>query len=113
MASHSYELIDVFTDQPLMGNQLAVFRHGGNIAEPLLRPLARELNLAETVFVYPPEAGGHARARIFTTWSELPFAGHPILGTACVLARAMSDTPATMDIRLETGKGVIPVKVES
>jgi trans-2,3-dihydro-3-hydroxyanthranilate isomerase len=112
MASHPYELIDVFTDQPLKGNQLAVFRHGENIAEPLLRQLARELNLSETVFVYPSKAGGHARARIFTTWSELPFAGHPVLGTACVLARAMPDTPATVDIRLETGKGIIPVKVE-
>lgn len=110
--SHPYELIDVFTDQPLAGNQLAVFPHGEDIDELLLQPLARELNLSETVFLYPPTDGGHARMRIFTTWCELPFAGHPTLGTACVLARTAKQAPAVVEVLLETGKGVVPVKVE-
>ncbi len=112
MTSHPYELIDVFTDQPLAGNQLAVFLHGEDIEEHLLQPLARELNLSETVFLYPSRGNAHARMRIFTTWCELPFAGHPVLGTACVLARAMKQSPAVVDVSLETEKGVVAVKVE-
>ena len=112
VTSHPYELIDVFTDRPLTGNQLAVFLHGEEVGEDLLRLLARELNLSETVFLFPPEAGGNARIRIFTTWSELPFAGHPVLGTACVVARQLATGPATVEVVLETGKGNIPVTVE-
>ncbi|MGI8647251.1 MAG: 2,3-dihydro-3-hydroxyanthranilate isomerase [Acidimicrobiales bacterium] len=112
MKSHPYELIDVFTDQPLAGNQLAVFPHGEDIDELLLQPLARELNLAETVFLYPPEADGQARMRIFTAWCEVPFAGHPVLGTACLLARAAQSAPTVVDLGLETGKGIVAVKVE-
>lgn len=112
VTSHPYELIDVFTDRPLAGNQLAVFRHGEAIGEDLLQPLARELNLSETVFLFPPEAGGHARMRIFAAWTELPFAGHPVLGTACLVARKLASAPATVDVVLETGRGPVPVTVE-
>ena len=108
MASYRYVVADVFTDRPLAGNQLAVFTDARGLPEELLQPLARELNLSETVFVLPAERGGHARIRIFTPGVELPFAGHPTLGTAFVLA-----APLSLDeIKLETGAGVVPVALE-
>jgi trans-2,3-dihydro-3-hydroxyanthranilate isomerase len=103
-----YRIVDVFTDRPLAGNGLAVFTDARGIPEEQLQPLARELNLSETVFVLPSEDGGHARVRIFTPTQELPFAGHPILGTAFILA-----APLQLDeIRLETGAGLIPIRLE-
>ncbi len=106
--SFRYVVCDVFTDVPLAGNQLAVFTDARELAEELLQPLARELNYSETVFVYPPAAGGHARMRIFTPATELPFAGHPILGTAFVLGGPLQ----LGELRLETGRGVVPVRLE-
>ena len=88
MATFRYVVADVFTDVPLAGNQVAVFTDAREIPEEQLQPLAREMKLSETVFVYPPSAEGNVRIRIFTPALELPFAGHPILGTAFVLARA-------------------------
>jgi trans-2,3-dihydro-3-hydroxyanthranilate isomerase len=108
MADFRYVVCDVFTDRPLAGNQLAVFTDARAIPEGLLQPLAREINFAETVFVYPPASGGHARIRIFTPARELPFAGHPVLGTAFVLAGPLQ-LPA---IVLETGAGPVPVALE-
>jgi trans-2,3-dihydro-3-hydroxyanthranilate isomerase len=108
MPAFRFVVADVFTDAPLEGNQLAVFTDAREIPASLLQPLAREINFSETVFVYPPEGDGHARIRIFTPVSELPFAGHPVLGTAFVLAGPLQLT----EIRLETGKGVIPVALE-
>jgi trans-2,3-dihydro-3-hydroxyanthranilate isomerase len=103
-----YVLVDVFTDTPLQGNGLAVFTDAREIPEQSLQPLAREMNLSETVFVYPREGEGDVRIRIFTPARELPFAGHPILGTAFVLA-----APLQRDLlRLETGSGVVPVRLE-
>ncbi|HYZ19789.1 MAG TPA: PhzF family phenazine biosynthesis protein [Gaiellaceae bacterium] len=108
MATFRYVVCDVFTDRPLEGNQLAVFTDARRLGEELLQPLAREINYSETVYVLPPEDGGHARMRIFTPTSELPFAGHPTLGTAFVLA-----APLQLDeIRLETGVGIVPVRLE-
>src|SRR5438128_2337950 len=66
------------------------------------------MNFSETVFVYPPEADGHVRMRIFTPSSEVPFAGHPTLGTAFVLAAPLQ----LVEIKLETGMGTIPVQLE-
>jgi trans-2,3-dihydro-3-hydroxyanthranilate isomerase len=108
MASFRYVVCDVFTDVPLAGNQLAVFTDARELPESTLQPLARELNYSETVFVYPPEADGHVRLRIFTPGRELPFAGHPMLGTAFVLAAPMQ----LAEIRLETGSGTVPVRLE-
>lgn len=108
MADFRYVIADVFTDRPLAGNQLAVFTDAREIPENSLQPLARELNFSETVFVYPPEGDGHARMRIFTPRAELPFAGHPVLGTAFALAGPLQ----LMEIRLETGVGVVPVALE-
>ena len=107
-SSFRYVVCDVFTDTPLTGNQLAVFTDASGIAEELLQPLAREMNYSETVFCLPAEGDGHARMRIFTPRVELPFAGHPTLGTAFVLAGPMQ----LAEIRLETGVGVVPVRLE-
>jgi trans-2,3-dihydro-3-hydroxyanthranilate isomerase len=103
-----YVLVDVFTDTPLTGNALAVFTDAREIPESMLQDLARETNLSETVFVYPPEEGGNARIRIFTPAQEIPFAGHPTLGTAFVLAGPLQ----LIEIRLETGSGIVPVALE-
>ena len=108
MAAFRYVIADVFTDTPLAGNGLAVFTDARELAEARLQPLARELNLSETVFVYPPEQSGHAKIRIFTPAKELPFAGHPTLGTAFVLGGPLQ----LEEIRLETQAGVIPVRLE-
>jgi trans-2,3-dihydro-3-hydroxyanthranilate isomerase len=108
MPSFRYVVADVFTDTPLAGNQLAVFTDARGLPDERLQPLARELNLSETVFVYPAEDGGHARLRIFTPTKELAFAGHPTLGSAFILAGPLQ----LEEIRLETGAGVIPVRLE-
>jgi trans-2,3-dihydro-3-hydroxyanthranilate isomerase len=103
-----YVVADVFTDTALTGNQLAVFTDGREVDDETMQRLAREMNFSETVFVLPAEAGGHARIRIFTPSSELPFAGHPVLGSAFVLAAPLQ----LGEIRLETGSGVVPVTLE-
>jgi trans-2,3-dihydro-3-hydroxyanthranilate isomerase len=108
VAAFRYVIADVFTDTPLAGNGLAVFTDARDLPEERLQLLARELNLSETVFVYPAEAEGHARIRIFTPTAEIPFAGHPTLGTAFVLAGPLQ----LGEIKLETGAGVVPVRLE-
>jgi trans-2,3-dihydro-3-hydroxyanthranilate isomerase len=103
-----YVFADVFTDVPFAGNQLAVFTDAREIPEEQLQPLAREINFSETVYVYPAAGDGNARIRIFTPSLELPFAGHPVLGTAFVLAG-----PLQLDeLRLETGAGIVPIRLE-
>jgi trans-2,3-dihydro-3-hydroxyanthranilate isomerase len=108
VATHRFVIADVFTERPLAGNQLAVFTDATQIHEEELQPLARELNFSETVFVYPGSGDGHAAMRIFTPQRELPFAGHPVLGTAFVLGGPLQLT----EIRLETQAGVIAVALE-
>jgi trans-2,3-dihydro-3-hydroxyanthranilate isomerase len=103
-----YVLCDVFTDMPLNGNALAVFTDGRGLDDAKMQELAREMNLSESVFVLPPELGGHARIRIFTPLAELPFAGHPTLGSAFVLAQPLQ----LSEIRLETRSGIVPVAIE-
>src|SRR5947207_430520 len=73
-----------------------------------MQDIAREMNFSETVFVLPPDGDGHVHIRIFTPATELPFAGHPTLGSAFVLAGPLQ----LMEIRLETGIGVVPVRIE-
>ena len=107
MARYRYVVCDVFTDTPLTGNQLAVFTDARELPEERLQDLAREMNFSETVFVYP-SANAHARIRIFTPAAELPFAGHPTLGSAFVLAGPLQ----VDEISLETGKGIVPVRLE-
>jgi trans-2,3-dihydro-3-hydroxyanthranilate isomerase len=108
MSAYGYVVCDVFTDEPLEGNQLAVFPHADAIPEARLQPLAREINFSETVFVYPPGPGADYRIRFFTPKAELPFAGHPILGSAFVLAADRNGD----EIRLQTGRGIVPVALE-
>lgn len=108
MASLRYVVADVFTDTPLTGNQLAVFTDGRDVDDQLMQRLAKEMNFSETVFVLPSDADAHARIRIFTPAAELPFAGHPVLGSAYVLAAPMQ----LGEIRLETLAGVIPITLE-
>ena len=108
MPTYRYVVADVFTDRPLAGNQLGVFTDARDIPEEQLQPLAREMNFSETVFVYAPSGEGHARIRIFTPMDELPFAGHPVLGTAFVLAAPLQ----LPEIRLETGAGLVPVRLD-
>jgi trans-2,3-dihydro-3-hydroxyanthranilate isomerase len=103
-----YVVADVFTDTPLAGNPVAVFTDAREIPEEKLQQIAREMNLSETVFVYKPEGEGHARIRIFTPSIEMPFAGHPTLGTAFILSGPLQ----LEEIRLETGMGVVPVRLE-
>ena len=106
--TYRYVVADVFTDTPLAGNQLAVFTDAREIPNELLQPLAKEMAFSETVFVYPTDAEAHVRIRIFTPATEIPFAGHPTLGTAFVLAQPMQ----LEVIAIETGSGVVPVWLE-
>jgi trans-2,3-dihydro-3-hydroxyanthranilate isomerase len=103
-----YVLVDVFTDTPLEGNQLAVFTDARGVDDATMQALAVEIGFSEITFVLPAEAGGHARVRIFNPRHEMPFAGHPVLGTAFVLA-----APLQLGvIALETGMGTVEVAVE-
>jgi trans-2,3-dihydro-3-hydroxyanthranilate isomerase len=103
-----YIVADVFTDTPLEGNQLAVFTDARGVEADLMQRLALEIGFAETVFVLPADGDGHARIRIFTPNVELPFAGHPTLGSAFVLG-----APLQLGvIRLETGAGTVSVALE-
>jgi len=103
-----YFVLDVFTETPLEGNGLAVFADGRRLDGGEMQRLARELALSETVFVLPPRAGGDARIRIFTPAAELPFAGHPTLGTAVVVGLALE----LGAVSLETGMGVVRARVQ-
>ncbi len=100
-----YLLLDVFTDTPLEGNQLAVFTDARTLEAAEMLAIAAEMKLSETVFLLPPELDGDARARIFTPAAELPFAGHPVLGCAAVLCEALGRE----DVRVETGAGTVEV----
>ncbi len=108
MRTLRYVVADVFTDRPLAGNQLAVFTDARGLDSETMQALALEMNFSESVFVLPAEGAGTVKIRIFTPRVELPFAGHPILGTAFVLA-----APLQRDvIELETTGGVVPVELE-
>lgn len=106
---HRFVIADVFTDRPFAGNQLAVFPDAARIPEAAMQPIAREFNFPETTFVLPARDARHAaRLRIFTPKAELPFAGHPTIGTAAVLvARGLSQRSFV----LEEGIGPVPIEV--
>ncbi|MDD8018760.1 MAG: PhzF family phenazine biosynthesis protein, partial [Bacteroidota bacterium] len=107
---------DVFTDAPFGGNQLAVFPDAMNIPEKLLQSITKEFNFSETTFVYPPANPAHTnRVRIFTPGKELPFAGHPTVGTAVALA-TIGKIPMTgteTKIIFEEGVGAVPVTIRA
>jgi trans-2,3-dihydro-3-hydroxyanthranilate isomerase len=108
VAGLRYVVCDVFTDRPLAGNQLAVFTDGQGIDADTMQALALEMGFSETTFVLPPEQGGTVRVRIFTPRRELEFAGHPVLGTAWVLAGPLQRGV----LELETLGGIVPVELE-
>jgi trans-2,3-dihydro-3-hydroxyanthranilate isomerase len=106
-----YDHVDVFTDKPLGGNQLAVFHSPGQVTPALMLAIAREINFSETTFVFPAKSSGAtARVRIFTPSQEIPFAGHPALGTAYVLASRSKKKLEQMT--LELGVGAILIDIE-
>jgi len=105
---YRYVIVDVFTDRALAGNQLAVFTDARGLDTETMQALAREINFSESTFVLTPENGGHAKIRIFTPVTELPFAGHPTLGTAFVLGGPLQRE----ELHLETGRGIFPVRLE-
>src|SRR5207344_2782758 len=108
-----YFTADVFTDRKFGGNPLAVFPNATGIAPELMPQIAREFNYSETTFVLPPSDASHtARVRIFTPGGELPFAGHPTVGTAYALATLGRIPAQVRDIVFEEGVGPIPVRVD-
>jgi trans-2,3-dihydro-3-hydroxyanthranilate isomerase len=111
---HKFFTVDVFTDQRFGGNQLAVFPDASGIPEALMQPIAREFNYSETTFVLPPSDFRYTRrVRIFTPVSEMPFAGHPTVGTAHVLAATGAIPTKGSEVRIifEEGVGPVPVTI--
>lgn len=108
-----YHVLDVFTDTPLTGNPLAVVFGGESLSDARMQAIAAEFNLSETVFVLPAtRASALVRARIFTPTLELPFAGHPTVGTACLLADlGLAGKGEALDIVLDEKVGPVPVSV--
>src|ERR1700736_4652042 len=115
MPRRSYEFVqlDVFTQTALTGNPLAIFIDACELDDDEMQALAREMNLSETTFILPRDATTEARegkkVRIFTVAEELPFAGHPTLGTASIIAHARSVNQVTLDLKV----GKIPVSFKT
>jgi trans-2,3-dihydro-3-hydroxyanthranilate isomerase len=108
---YAIHVVDVFTERPLAGNQLAVVLDAEGIPPEAMQRIAKEMNLSETTFVLAPEVSGHAaRVRIFTPGRELSFAGHPTIGTAWVLFNEGLVPGGALEFTLEEGVGPIPVR---
>lgn len=105
---HRYVVIDAFASEPLQGNPVAVFFDCDDLSGERMQRMAREMNLSESTFVLRPQQDGDARIRIFTPVNELPFAGHPLLGTAIALG-AETDKDRLF---LETRMGTVPFALE-
>src|SRR5438477_10345653 len=105
MPAHTYEFVqlDVFSQTPLSGNPLAVFPDARGLTDAEMQALARETNLSETTFILPRDKGTQAkqgvRVRIFTVEEELPFAGHPTLGTAFVIRGQSGKAEVNLDLK--------------
>src|SRR6202047_2810887 len=118
MSERAYEFVqvDVFTQTPLMGNPLAIFTDARGLDDGEMQALAREMNLSETTFILPRDPATEARegkkVRIFTVAEELPFAGHPTLGTALHLyaSECAPDSKKPAQIALDLKAGKIPVR---
>src|SRR6201995_1029477 len=107
-----YVTVDVFTDRPFGGNPLAVVLDAVGLSTDQMQSIAREFNYSETTFVLPPGDKAHdAQVRIFTVRSEIPFAGHPNVGTAFVLASRAKTPPARF--LFEEKAGLVPVEIVS
>jgi trans-2,3-dihydro-3-hydroxyanthranilate isomerase len=112
MRKYAFETVDVFTEERFGGNQLAVFTDARGLSDAEMQSLAAEMNYSETTFVLPPDDPAHtARVRIFTRTHEMPFAGHPNVGTAFVLARHGRASNGVL--RFEEIAGLVEIKVAS
>src|SRR5271165_2839907 len=109
MREYEYLTLDVFTEQRFGGNPLAVFPHAEGLSDDDMQAIAREFNYAETTFVLPPaDPANTARVRIFTPVTEMPFAGHPNVGTAFALARRGGEDT----MRFEELAGIVTVQID-
>jgi len=110
---YRYYLCDTFTDTRFGGNQLAVLPDAQGLSDGQMQKIARELNLTQTTFVFPPERGHTRKVRIFTTTNEVPFAGHPNIGTAFALATIgeFGEIGSTAQVFFEEKAGIVPVSI--
>ncbi|OGS49557.1 MAG: hypothetical protein A3K65_07645 [Euryarchaeota archaeon RBG_16_68_12] len=114
MRTYDFWRVDVFAARPLEGNPLAVFPRAAGLSDDEMLSIAREMNISETTFVVPPtSAGANYRNRIFTPGGEIPFAGHPSLGTAYVAAMEglVPMGEGTVTVHQEVGIGVLPIEL--
>jgi trans-2,3-dihydro-3-hydroxyanthranilate isomerase len=109
---HRYLHLDVFTDRPFEGNQLAVFPEPGGLTAEQMQRIAREMAFSETTFIFPPTGRGDVRMRIFTPGAELPMAGHPTIGSTFALAAEGTIAKGRSDFVFELGVGPTPVSLE-
>ncbi len=111
---YRYSICDVFTDTRFGGNQLAVLPEAQGLSDRQMQQIAREFNFSESTFVFPPEAGQTRKVRIFTPTTEIPFAGHPNVGTAFVLATAGEFGPIdpAITVTFEEKAGLVPITVQ-
>src|SRR6476660_3084329 len=111
MPRFPYETVDVFTERPFGGNPLAVFTDARGLSDAQMQALAAEMNYSETTFVLPADDPAHdARVRIFHRTAEMPFAGHPNVGTAWILARQGRDRGGVL--RFEQMAGLVEIAIE-
>lgn len=110
---YRYFLCDVFTDTRFGGNQLAVLPQAGGLSDRQMQQIAREFNFSESTFVFPAEAGHTRKVRIFTPSTEVPFAGHPNVGTAFALATAgeFGAIDDAITVTFEEKAGLVPVSI--
>jgi trans-2,3-dihydro-3-hydroxyanthranilate isomerase len=110
---YRYYLCDVFTDTRFGGNQLAVLPQAQGLSDGQMQLIAREFNFSESAFVFPPARGDARRVRIFTPTAEVPFAGHPNIGTAFVLATtgAFGPIEAPITVTFEEKAGLVPITI--
>jgi trans-2,3-dihydro-3-hydroxyanthranilate isomerase len=114
MPSLRFVQVDVFTETPFCGNPLAVILDGQRLTGDQMQAIAREMNLSETTFILPPtDAAAQAKVRIFTPQLELPFAGHPVVGTSYVLVTEgmIPRREGSFELSLELGVGILPVEI--
>jgi len=104
---------DVFTETRFGGNPLAVLPQAGGLSDAQMQQIAREFNFSESTFVFPPQAGHTRNVRIFTPTREVPFAGHPNVGTAFVLASTgeLGGIPSSLKITFEEKAGLVPISI--
>ena len=113
MMGYRYYTCDVFTETRFGGNQLAVLPEAGGLSDRQMQQVAREFNFSESAFVLPAKQGHTRRVRIFTPTAEVPFAGHPNIGTAFVLATtgALGPIDASLTVTFEEKAGLVPIKI--